>query len=113
MWENPNYVSPAAHRSALKKLKAGKYVARVQAKAAYEANRPTEPTYKVDPTDSVFDTTDYDKQPEQNENEKSNNNNKRKKNKVVTVKSQSSYSKVTIKLHNLQLKYCLSCFFRP
>ena len=60
MWENPNYVSPAAHRSALKKMKAGKYVARVQAKAAYEANRPTEPTYKVDPTDSVFDTTIYD-----------------------------------------------------
>ena len=83
MWENPNYVSPAAHRSALKKLKAGKYVARVQAKAAYEANRPTEPTYKVDPTDSVFDTTVYDKEQEQNENEKSNNNNKRKKNKVV------------------------------
>ena len=53
-------MSPAAHRSALKKLKAGKYVARVQAKAAYEANRPTQPTYKVDPTDSVFDTEKYE-----------------------------------------------------
>jgi len=62
LWENPNYVSPAAHRSALKKLKAGKYVARVQAKAAYEANRPTEPTYKVDPTDSVFDTAMYEQE---------------------------------------------------
>ena len=60
LWENPKYVSPAAQRSAVKKLKAGKYVARVQAKAAYEANRPTEPTYKVDPTDSVFDTNRYD-----------------------------------------------------
>ena len=69
LWENPKYVSPAAHRSALKKLKAGKYVARVQAKAAHEANRPTEPTYKVDPTDSVFDTTIYDKPAEENEND--------------------------------------------
>ena len=67
LWENPKYVSPAAHRSALKKLKAGKYVARVQAKAAHEANRPTEPTYKVDPTDSVFDTTVYDKPAEEND----------------------------------------------
>ena len=69
LWENPKYVSPAAHRSALKKLKAGKYVARVQAKAAHEANRPTEPTYKVDPTDSVFDTTVYDKPAEEKEND--------------------------------------------
>ena len=53
----------------MKKLKAGKYVARVQAKAAHEANRPTEPTYKVDPTDSVFDTTVYDKPAEQKEND--------------------------------------------
>ena len=69
LWENPKYVSPAAHRSALKKLKAGKYVARVQAKAAHEANRPTEPTYKVDPTDSVFDTTVYDKPEDEKEND--------------------------------------------
>ena len=69
LWENPKYVSPAAHRSALKKLKAGKYVARVQAKAAHEANRPTEPTYKVDPTDSVFDTTVYDKPADEKEND--------------------------------------------
>ena len=69
LWENPKYVSPAAHRSALKKLKAGKYVARGQAKAAHEANRPTEPTYKVDPTDSVFDTTVYDKPAAEEEND--------------------------------------------
>jgi len=69
LWENPDYVSPAAHRSALKKLKAGKYVARVQAKAAYEASRPTEPTYKVDPTDSVFDTKLYEKEHEIDQNE--------------------------------------------
>ena len=59
LWENPKYVSPAANRSAMKKMKAGKYVARVQAKAAHEANRPTEPTYKVDPTDVVFDTSKF------------------------------------------------------
>jgi hypothetical protein len=40
----------------LKRLRAGKYREHVQAKAAYEANRPTEPTYKVDETDRVFDT---------------------------------------------------------
>ena len=88
MWENPDYVSPAAHRSALKKLKAGKYVARVQAKAAYEANRPTEPTYKVDPTESVFDTKMYEKENEKNGNEsedKSNKLKRKKKSKLSTL----------------------------
>ena len=87
MWENPNYVSPAANRSALKKLKAGKYVARVQAKAAYEANRPTEPTYKVDPTESVFDTKMYEKEHEMDGNKNEGKSNKlKRKNKKLTTK---------------------------
>jgi len=98
LWENPNYVSPAAHRSALKKLKAGKYVARVQAKAAYEANRPTEPTYKIDPTDSVFDTGMYEpKDKEQTKPEKHFKSKKRNKKpandkceKDATVKEDST-----------------------
>ena len=56
MWENPKYISPAAARKALRRLKAGKYRHNVEAKAAFEANRPTEPTYKVDVTDDVFKT---------------------------------------------------------
>lgn len=32
----------------------------MEAKAAYEANRPTEPTYKLDNTDSVFGTIEED-----------------------------------------------------
>ena len=91
LWENPNYVSPAAHRSALKKLKAGKYVARVQAKAAYEANRPTEPTYKVDPTDSVFDTNKYEQEVcEKRKHENGLKPRKKKKNKLSKAKDDCS-----------------------
>jgi len=56
LWENPKYISPAAGRKALRRLKAGKYRQSVEAKAAFEASRPTEPTYKVDVTDDVFKT---------------------------------------------------------
>ena len=56
LWNNPDYVSPTAHRSLLRKLKGGKYRSNVQSKANYEANRPTEPTYEVDETDNVFQT---------------------------------------------------------
>jgi len=56
LWENGEYVTPTAKRSMLKKLKAGKYEERVKSKAAYEASRPTESTYKVDQTDEVFET---------------------------------------------------------
>jgi len=56
LWENPKYISPAAGRAALKRLKAGKYRKTVSAKAAHEANRPTESTYKVDRTEDVFKT---------------------------------------------------------
>ena len=55
-------------------------MARVQAKAAYEANRPTEPTYKIDPTDSVFDTGMYEpKDKEQTKPEKHFKSKKRNK----------------------------------
>ena len=56
LWENPEYISPAAQRSMLKRMKAGKYIRHVESKAAYEANKPTEPTYTVDQTDDVFQT---------------------------------------------------------
>ena len=56
LWENPDYVSPAAQRSMLKRAKAGKYIRHVESKAAYESNKPTEPTYKVDQTEEVFKT---------------------------------------------------------
>merc|ERR1711988_1177179 len=48
LWENANYVTPCAKRSLLKRMKAGKYQEKLASKAAYEASRPTEPTYKVD-----------------------------------------------------------------
>ena len=56
LWENPKYISPAAARRALRRLKAGKYRHNVEAKATFEATRPTESTYKVDVTDDVFKT---------------------------------------------------------
>jgi len=40
----------------MKKMKAGKYLQHVEAKAAYEASRPKESTYALDKTDEVFDT---------------------------------------------------------
>jgi len=56
LWENPKYISPTAARQALKRLKAGKYRQNVASKAAFEAGRPTDSTYKVDATDDVFKT---------------------------------------------------------
>merc|ERR1711988_2011228 len=56
LWENADYVTPCAKRSMLKRLQAGKYQQRLASKAAYEASRPTEPTYKVDETEDVFKT---------------------------------------------------------
>merc|ERR1712080_123772 len=57
LWENPKYVTPTAKRAMLKKMQANKYEDRVQSKAAYEASRPTDSTYKVDKTDEVFNTS--------------------------------------------------------
>merc|ERR1712098_733769 len=56
LWENARYITPNAKRSMLKRVKSKKYQERVQAKAAYEAGRPTEPTFKTDETDVVFET---------------------------------------------------------
>jgi len=56
LWENGSYVTPCRKRSMLKMAKAGKYQQRLQSKAAYEASRPTESTYKVDETEDVFHT---------------------------------------------------------
>jgi len=64
LWENSSYVTPCAKRSLLKKVKAGKYQNRLQSKAAYEASRPTESTYKVDETEDVFHTIEKEVQEE-------------------------------------------------
>lgn len=69
LWENPRYVSPTANRIMLKKMKAGKYLRHVESKAAYEATRPTESTYKVDKTDDVFATIPDESGDEQEEEE--------------------------------------------
>merc|ERR1711862_1056816 len=64
LWENPRYMTPAATRSLLKKMKAGKYLQHVETKAAYEASRPKESTYNVDETDEVFNTLPTDSEDE-------------------------------------------------
>jgi len=70
LWENSKYISPAAGRKALRRLKAGKYRNSVQSKAAFEASRPTEPTYKVDVTDDVFKTLEEKISNEEEEDKK-------------------------------------------
>merc|ERR1711976_606544 len=55
-WENASYITPCAKRSVIKRMKAGNYQQKLADKAAYEASRPTEPTYKVDETEEVFKT---------------------------------------------------------
>merc|ERR1711997_766514 len=64
LWESPNFTTPAKKRALLKKMKAGKYIRHVETKAAYEASRPTESTYKVDETDEVFNTLPTDSEDE-------------------------------------------------
>ena len=68
LWENGSYVTPCAKRSMIKRMKAGKYQQKLASKAAYEASRPTEPTYKVDETEEVFNTIET----EDKENDDSN-----------------------------------------
>merc|ERR1712045_493850 len=75
LWENADYVTPCAKRSMLKKLQAGKYQQRLKSKAAYEASRPTEPTYRVDETEEVFNTIEKD---EEKENKNTDNAPKKK-----------------------------------
>jgi len=84
LWENGTYVTPAAKRSMLKKLKAGKYEERVQSKAAYEASRPTEPTYKVDETDEVFQSLEGERTEDKESNQMKF---RKKKNKVKKKKT--------------------------
>ena len=55
-WNCFRYITPNSKRALLKKAKSRKYQDRVEAKAAYEAGRPTGPTFKVDETDEVFQT---------------------------------------------------------
>jgi len=50
----PLFIYIYLKRSLLKRAKAGKYVRHVEQKAAYEANKPTGPTYEVDDTEDVF-----------------------------------------------------------
>jgi len=61
IWENSRYVTPNSKRALLKKAASQKYQDKVESKAAHEAGRPTEPTYKVDETAAVFATIDVPK----------------------------------------------------
>ena len=60
------YITPNSKRALLKKAKSMKYQERVEAKAAYEAGRPTGPTFKVDETDEVFQTLEPEEDPDTN-----------------------------------------------
>jgi len=61
IWENTRYVTPNSKRALLKKAASQKYQDKVESKAAHEAGRPTESTYKVDQTDEVFQTIEASK----------------------------------------------------
>jgi len=85
LWENPKYISPAAARKALRRLKAGKYRHNVEAKAAFEANRPTESTYKVDVTDDVFKTLEEKISQEEEDTKKASGKAKKPKKKKAKL----------------------------
>jgi ribosome biogenesis protein BRX1 len=88
LWENPTYVTPNTKRSLLKRLKSTKYVEKVQARAAHEAGKPTESTYKVDQTEDVFQTIeDENKKPEAPAPRRANKDIKKKKKKNKKKKS--------------------------
>ena len=70
----------------LKKLQAGKYQQRLASKAAYEASRPTEPTYRVDETEEVFNTIEAE---EEKENKNTDNAPKKKLSKKKKSKAKS------------------------
>lgn len=56
LYENPNYQSPNLLRRQLRLASAGKYINRVQTKAALSVQREEEKnTYKTDPTDDIFE----------------------------------------------------------
>jgi len=59
MWENPKYVTPNTKRQMLKKAASMKYRQRIEDRAVYKATRPTGPTVKVDETEEVFKTTEF------------------------------------------------------
>jgi len=63
IWENNSYITPNSKRAMLKKVKSQKYQDKMEAKAAYEAGRPTEPTYKTDENDMVFQTIEDESLP--------------------------------------------------
>merc|ERR1711915_1067851 len=85
LWENGSYITPCAKRSVIKRMKAGKYQQKLADKAAYEASRPTEPTYKVDETEEVFATIEReaDEEEEQKPVKKLKPKMKKKKKKIA------------------------------
>jgi len=87
IWENDSYVTPNTKRAMLKKLKSRKYQEKVEAKAAYEAGRPTQPTYKVDETEDVFQTVETSKPEEAEAGPKGK---KKKSKKKAAAKAQVS-----------------------
>merc|ERR1719203_2718679 len=85
LWENGSYITPCAKRSVIKRMKAGKYQQKLADKAAYEASRPTEPTYKVDETEEVFNTIETEADGEEEQKPMKKMKPKMKKKKKITV----------------------------
>jgi ribosome biogenesis protein BRX1 len=85
LWENSTYVTPTAKRSLLRRAKAGKYQEKLASKAAYEASRPTEPTYKVDETEEVFATIEKEADSEEEQKPMKKMKPKMKKKKKIAV----------------------------
>ncbi|CAG5121273.1 unnamed protein product [Candidula unifasciata] len=55
LYQNPHYVSPNEYRRALRRSQASKYNNRVEARMSVQLRKP-EMTYRMDPTDEVFQT---------------------------------------------------------
>ena len=81
LWENGSYVTPCAKRALLKRAQAGKYQQKLASKAAYEASRPTESTYKLDENEAVFNTIEDEDADEEKENITANKSKSSKPNK--------------------------------
>merc|ERR1712020_523847 len=85
LWGDSTYVTPTAKRSLLRRAKAGKYQEKLASKAAYEASRPTEPTYKVDETEEVFATIEREADEEEQKPMKKMKPKMKKKKKKIAV----------------------------
>lgn len=92
LYENTNYQSPNLLRRQMRLASAGKYINRVQAKAALSIQREQQKqTFKTDPTDDIFDTDAGKKRkqvsnPEDEDNEEEDDEVKRQSKAAVVKK---------------------------